>query len=97
MVTGACGATFSFVVTLRYAYKGEAGLAIYGSTPMAFSTAVLLMIYGIAIFWDGWLSREQTIVRPQSSGFTSHQFIQIALAILTSLTMVIVALIGALK
>lgn len=97
MVSGAAGATFGFYVVMRYALYGESVRPFFGTTPMAFATAGIFVIYGIAIFWDGWLTRERTVQRPPSRAWTTHQVLQLTLAIISALTMIVVALIGVLK
>ena len=97
MLSGAVGTVFGFYVTLRYAVKGDTVTPLFGTTPMAFTTAGICVIYGIAIFWDGWLTRERTIDRPPSRAWTTHQVLQLTLAIISALSMIAVALIGVLK
>jgi hypothetical protein len=97
MISGAAGAAYGLYVVVRYARHGEAAPLLFGTTPMAFATATLFVVYGIAIFWDGWLTRERTIQRLPSRTFTTHQVLQLVLAIISSLTLITVALIGLLK
>lgn len=97
MLTGLAGASYGLYVVVRYAVKGEASPLIYGSTPMAFATAAIFVVYGIAIFWDGWLTRERSIDRSPSRTWTTHQVLQLTLAIISALSMITVALIGVLK
>lgn len=97
MVSGAVGAAYGLFTVLRYARHGEVTPLFFGATPMAFATAALFVVYGLAIFWDGWLTRERSIQRPPSRTWTSHQVLQLALAVISALTMIVVALIGILK
>jgi hypothetical protein len=97
MISGAIGAAYGLFIVLKYAQYGEATPLFFGATPMAFATAALFVVYGIAIFWDGWLTRERTIQRPPSRTWTSHQILQLVLAVISSLTLIIVALIGIIK
>jgi hypothetical protein len=97
MVSGAVGAGYGFYVVLRYAIYGKTVAPIFGTTPMAFASAGIFVIYGIAIFWDGWLTRERAIGRPPSRSWSTHQVLQLTLAIISALSMIAVALIGALK
>jgi hypothetical protein len=97
MISGALGASYGLFVVVRYARHGDIAPLLFGHTPMAFTTASLFVVYGLAIFWDGWLTRERTIQRPPSIHFTTHQILQLVLAIISALTMVTVALIGVLK
>lgn len=94
MISGAIGAGYGLFIVLRYSRHGEAAPLFFGNTPMAFATAAIAVVYGLAIFWDGWLTRERTIQRPPSQKFTTHQILQLVLAIISSLTLIITALIG---
>lgn len=97
MISGAAGAAYGLFIVLRYARYGEATPLFFGTTPMAFATAGLFVIYGLAIFWDGWLTRERSIQRVPSRTWTSHQVLQLALAVISAVSMIVVALIGMFK
>ena len=97
MISGAAGAGYGLWVVFSYARHGEVAPIVFGSTPMAFATAALFVVYGLAIFWDGWLTRERTMQRVPSRQFTSHQMLQLLLAIISALTVIVTAAIGILK
>ena len=98
ILTGAFSFGYSLVNVIRYATHGEIR-PLFGYTPMAFSTAGLFVLNGLAIFWIGWIMREQTIVRPHKSqaGLTNAQIVQLLLALISASSLLAVALIGALK
>lgn len=94
MITGAVGAGYSFFNVLRYAFSPDHNMPpLWGQVPMAFSTAAVLTIYGIAIFWDGWLTHK----KQQYDKLDSQQALQITLAIISAVTVIAVALIGAFR
>lgn len=97
MISGLVGAGYGFFVVFRYAIHEKAVTPIFGETPMAFTTATLAVIYGLAIFWDGWLTRERAIQRPPSREWTTHQVLQLIMAVISALTMIITALIGTVR
>lgn len=97
MISGLAGAAFGFFVVIRYALHGHGLPPLFGDTPMAFTTAALAIVYGLAIFWDGWLTRERAIQRPPSRQWTAHQVLQLLLAIISALTVVATTLIGVMR
>lgn len=94
MISGAIGAAYGMFVLVRYTRHGGGVAPLFGDVPMAFTTAVIAVVYGLAIFWDGWLTRERAIQRPPSRRWTSHQVLQLLLAIISALTVIATTLIG---
>lgn len=100
MISGALSAVYGCSVAVQYLLGGDVKPLWFGHVPMAFSTALLLVVDGLAIFWIGWLIREQAMVvvlRRGDKGFTTSQMTQLILAIISAGALVLVALIGALK
>lgn len=96
MSAGLIGTAYGLHTAIRYARFGDVQPLLLGHTPMAFSTACVCVVYGLAIFWGGWLSRERTIYR-ESADVLTAQVLQLALVGISALTAIIVAIIGAVK
>lgn len=98
MISGAITATYAFINVVRYALWGNIPPLLFGSVPMAFSTAGLFVVNGLAIFWCGWLIREEAIIKQRPpAGLNPAQAVQLILALISAGSLITVALIGALK
>lgn len=56
IISGVLTAGYAFVAIVQYCLKGSPH-PILGMVSMAFSTAVLFLIVGLAIGWAGWIIR----------------------------------------
>lgn len=97
MISGMIAAGYAFFNVCRYAYFGGTIPPLWGSVAMAFSTAAIDVILGLAVFWIGWLIREETLThaeRYQAGYLSTAQMVQLVLALISSLALIAVALIG---
>lgn len=97
MISGILGTAYGLYVVIDYARTGETRPVLFGSVPMAFSTAVVVVVYGLAIAWSGWALREESINRMATDAVTPAQVFQLLLAFLSSITLIVVALISVFK
>lgn len=97
MLSGGLDAAYGFFNCIRYWLYGEIRPLWMGHTSMAFSTAALPgVVIGLAVFWTGWYiwDREREQRRPHEP-LPTHM-IPILCAAISGVSLIIVALIGAL-
>jgi hypothetical protein len=98
MISGAVVTAFAMLNLVWY-LRGKEFTPLLGRIPMAFGAAACFVILGLAVFWVGWLIQDQAKLAGQAfspSPFTSHQYLELALAIISAASLVATALIGAL-
>lgn len=80
MISGGICAIYAFVNIVRYALSVDIR-PLVGDTPMAFSTAALFVLNGLAVFWVGWFiqSRPDSVERSRRrNGMSNQQMLQLA-------------------
>lgn len=98
MMTGAVCGGYSFFNILRYWTSVDGVIPpLWGVTPMAFSTAVILFFYGLSFFWVGYLIRQFNVPVQRRGRLTRREAIEISLAIISLLSAITTGLIGAFK
>lgn len=97
MVSGSITTAYAFFNVVRYGLYGKTEPLLFGKVEMAFSTASLFVVVGLSLFWDGWLIRNETFIRLPDEPLTSNQLFQLGLAFLSSMTLIVVALIALFK
>lgn len=97
IITGAIMSGYSFIEILRYPKRGALP-PFFGDTPMAFTTAVLLFLCGLAWFWNG-MDKRMNGYQPkeQPFTFTGADVAHVAAAAISALAALIVGLIAILK
>ncbi len=100
MVSGATVAVYAFLEVMRYAKRRIPLPPLVGDTPMAFSTAVCLLILSLAIFWMGWVIKDLRYnlrYLKRLSAFSPTDAMPLIAAIITAAALVMTAIIGLFK
>jgi len=98
MTSGAVSTAYGLFTCIRYAQSGQSVSPIFGTVPMAFPTAALFVIDGLAIFWIGWLIRTQNFSKARNyPRLSENHKVQLILAAISAISLILVALIGSFK
>lgn len=96
MITGIVEGGYAFWNVIQFAQGAKFVPPMIGDVPMAFSTSVLFVIQGVAMFWIGYLfRRDEAYMRPsRDRGLTGAQMVQLLMAVISAGALIVVALIG---
>ncbi len=89
-------AGYGLLVVGRYIKFGD-NTPLYGRTPMPFSSALWFVVTGLSLSWLAWAVKQ--VAQPSKGGdeMPAQQKVALITAVLSSITAIIITLIGVLK